>query len=161
MRASNIRVFAGFFLAIGAAFFISALGLPAPAYEPLGSGTLPKVLALIICVFSTIILIFPAQGGAVEDAAVKEPTESKPKHVALAVQVMAMFTAYVIVMQVDLLGFVAATVLFLIAVMTVMVRSDPKVKNSPAQWMVTIVIALAVSTGLQFVFTNLLVVNLP
>lgn len=161
MKTSSIRVFAGFLLILGTAFVISAQGLPVSAYEPLGSGALPKVLALIICVLSAIILIFPARGDAVEATAANEPQESRAKHVVLAIQVMGLFTAYIIIMQADLLGFVVATVLFLIAVMTVMVRNDPKVKNSPVQWMVTIFIALAVSTGLHFVFTKLLVVNLP
>lgn len=166
MKASSVRVFASVILFIGALFLVMALQLPTSPYEPLGSGTLPAALCAIICILSITVILFPHKAGAVTAAqSTKTPstkTETKKQtFVGLTICIMALFVAFVIVMQAEILGFVWATVLFLCSVMTLMVRSDPRVADTPRAWMLTLVIALVTGFGLQFIFTQLLVINLP
>ena len=167
LNMSNFKFlsFAAFIFSIGAAIFVSTLSLPEPYYDPLGSGTMPQVLALIVCGLVVLLVISTLIASKEAREPEKEKTEiksSKPKEYKwLAAAIVLLFGAYVLVMQLEILGFIPATMAFLVVSMSLMMRFDPAVSKGSKGWVITAVIAVVMSVGLEFLFTQVLVVNLP
>lgn len=155
------RVFALFIFAIALVVFINTLDMADSNTDPLGPAALPKLIAALICLLSIPLILAPQKGklGGGES----NQNKAQDGHPRVAAMTIILVVLYVGIMSLNLAGFAAATVGFLIASMTLLVRYDPATVGSTQlrRWIVTIVLALLMSLGLQFIFTKILVVNLP
>ena len=155
------RIFALSIFAIASVVLINTLDMADSNTDPLGPAALPKLIAALICLLSIPLILAPQRAKLVGGES--NQNKAQDGHPTIAAMTMILVVLYVGIMSLNFASFAAATVGFLIASMTLLVRYDPATVGSTQlrRWMVTIVLALLMSFGLQFIFTKVLVVNLP
>ena len=146
------------------AIYVESLDLPPAHWEPLGSAALPQALCICMSFFAVIIFIRAvfalraqkaAAGSAAGAAADAEGERDFQRRPWTAAGMFGLFAAYVAAMHADLLGFVEATFLFLVAVCLLFTKGNRR--HIP--WI--IVFALVISIGNYLVFTKFLYIDLP
>lgn len=144
--------------------YINTLDLPPPKYEPMGAAALPRVLAVLLSIFSLFILI---------KAIVKRRRASPPEQIITpgepnggvsetfqqgymkAAIVFTLTCIYVFVMSAKLTGFLLATIVYMFLAGTAMKRANLSGKVKMASF--TIVFSVATF----FIFTRFFYIDLP
>ncbi len=135
--------------------YVAAMDLPPAYWEPLGSAALPQGLSVIMALLSLYLLVRGVQ--ALRTYVPPKPKtngefERRPK---AAIGMFLLCVAYVAVMDFGLLGFVEATVAFLVTLVVLFTRADKK----KLPWIVGF--ALVIALGNFLIFTQFLYVDLP
>lgn len=151
-------VFALVVIAFCGIVYWQTLKLPPPRYEPLGPAAVPQALSAIVAVLAAGVLVRRVmtpgrRGEGPGDTAVAGPGFT-PRP-AMAAGALALTTSYVGAMDLGILGFVEASVLFLTLTGLFLGRRDWR------RLPVLVGAALAVSLGSHFVFTRVFYIDLP
>jgi putative tricarboxylic transport membrane protein len=138
--------------AFAALLWREALKVPPPFFDPLGSAAVPKGVALVLLALSAMVLVraviarpWPSAG---EDAGYRP----RP---AIAVGIVSLCLAYLGLMQLRLLGFQLASILFMIAATALLARLQLRTSLLGAA------IALVVGIGGTLLFTRFFYIDLP
>jgi hypothetical protein len=146
-------------LAVGLLFLVQAWRLPPSRFDPLGPGSFPIAICLLLIVLSGAGLVLSLTGrslGAAETSMILGIGEGGGKRRPwLAVFMMLGAAVYAAVLQFTPLGFFWATAAFVFAGGFAMRRGGLRTAA------VALVVALGVSATLTFVFGSLLGFSLP
>ncbi|MDW4497187.1 tripartite tricarboxylate transporter TctB family protein [Sulfitobacter sp. D35] len=135
---------------------IGAAGLPPPRFEPLGSAAMPRILAALLILFSTIIAARAAVT-LLRRAPIEDPLEPDPPGTEARVRSLLTFAAlvlYVLALDVLRVPFWLATTAFLGAIGLVLTGFDWKAGAIYAG------LGAALGTGLAWVFQSFLYISL-
>jgi hypothetical protein len=143
-----------FMLAVSAVVFWATLALPDSEYEPLGPAPVPRGVAVAIAICAAIILVQGLRGLRAGAGAPPEPLEYTPRP-GLALITVVLTVLYVGSMAWGLASFRNATVVFLLLLGAILTRFEPR--RLPA----IVAIALVLGFGAQYIFTRVLIVDLP
>lgn len=134
--------------------YVAAMDLPPAHWEPLGSAALPQALSVIMALLSLYVMIraIRALKTYAPAKAKQEEFQRRPK---AAVGMFLLCVAYVGVMDLGILGFVEATIAFLMALCLLFTRAERK--HIP--WIIGF--ALVIAFGNFLIFTKFLYVDLP
>jgi len=142
--------------------YVESLGLPPAHWEPLGSAALPRALCVFMSFLAAIIFVRAVltlkgrrAAPVLQDSTPEIRDEDFQKRPWAAAGMFAMFASYIAVMHLGILGFVEATVIFLIAVCLLFTRAAKR--HIP--WI--IVFALVIAIGNYLIFTKFLYIDLP
>lgn len=142
------------FIAIAAAFIYDGWDLGPGYFEPVGPGPIPTGVAWVAIGLALTVIAQTAWRHA-RGAMVKgDPPPYRPaRREALAVS--ALLAAYVAAMGLGWVGFAPATAIFLALAIWILAEFDPRALIGAA------VIAPVMSFGLAWLFTRVLVTDLP
>ncbi|QJQ95184.1 MULTISPECIES: tripartite tricarboxylate transporter TctB family protein [Halomonadaceae] len=140
-------------LGIAAVMFTHAGGLPSSAWEPIGSGSFPRLMLAILALLNVIMI-------AKESAKLRHTTALPNGSVGtwlwrhrLAFGVLGLFTLYAF--AVPLVGFRWATLPFVLACQVLLGAHRPR------QLAIAVLIALLMSVGLDALFRHVFTISLP
>ena len=145
---------------IALATIYGTLELPPGSFEPLGSAVIPQVVAGCIIAFS-VWMLMRAVGRArserepVTDTNSPEEVESFRFRYDLAIVLVIFAIVYVAVMAMDWVRFSVATLVFMLASIGMLTGFARR------QLPILIVLALVFGFGLEYLFTNVFVIDLP
>lgn len=142
------------FTVTGAFILFGAADLPAPEMDPLGPAGVPQYIALTILLLSAIRLGLLLWSARRADADISLQTTETPRYAEAAV-LFSLALVYLLVLSIGGLPFSAVTLVFLAAAGFTMLRF------AMSKLPIVIGIAVVMSFGLTFVFTDLLKVILP
>lgn len=146
-------LFAVAVLALAGIVWWGTSALPPPRYEPLGSAALPRALAVIMALLGLVLLGRVWSAGPRRAAPAVEPG-FRPRP-WLAIGVLAVLVAYVVLMDLRLLGFVPASILALVLIGAMLTGFDRR----RLPWLLGFVVLLVVAV--QLVFTRVFYIDLP
>jgi len=141
--------------AFSAAILWSAWHLPPPRYDPLGPARVPMAIAITLILIGAGILISNRLRREPAVPAPSDDTRAAPLQPRIAFAAIAITVAYVGVMTLDILGFRAATLLFVIGLGGVLSRFARRSMIPIA------ILAIAISFGFSWLFAEVLFVDLP
>lgn len=149
--------FALFILVLSAAVWWASLDLPPAMLEPVGPAAFPQAVASIIGLLALVVLGRALSPGALAQGAMvdRPPSEAGRRRWGLALTTLLMSIAYLAAMEVELLGFREATVIYLVALGAALVEFDRR------RMIPVTAIALIVGVGTHYVFTRLFYIDLP
>ena len=145
-------------IALAVVLYVGTLSLPPAHWEPLGSAAVPRGLCVIMSCLAVVVLIravLALRGGAPTKSAPANADESFERRPWTAVAMLVLVVLYVAAMNLRVLGFVEATVAFLVALCLVFTRAQRR----QIPWIVGF--ALVIALGNYMVFTHFLYVDLP
>jgi putative tricarboxylic transport membrane protein len=145
-------------MALSAAIWIAADRLPPPIFDPLGSGAVPKLVALLVMALAAALLVQRLRGtadrGAIPDPG--DPTEAvAPLRPGIAVGAFAAMAACPAVMDVGLLGFRETAFVFILALGGILSRFSRRTMT------ILVPTAAILAVGLSWLFGGYLYVDLP
>lgn len=140
-------------LSIAIMMFSNASGLPSSAWEPIGSGTFPRLILVILAMLNVMII-------AKEITKLRLTTKLSEGSIKawlwqhrLAFGVLSLFTLYALALP--LIGFRWSTLPFVLACQFLLGARRPK------QLLIAIIIALFMSFGLDALFRHVFTISLP
>lgn len=145
--------------AIAAGFYLAALTLPAPRFEPMGSAAVPKMIAVVIFICAAFevvrsLRLLMADSAPLE--ALLHPAPGTLRRAAFVLGYIIFFFAVVLVLQGGVVPFmVIAAVLFWVGALVI---------GLPRSWPMMLGLGfggLAFGTLLELVFTRVFFVNIP
>jgi putative tricarboxylic transport membrane protein len=146
----------GFIALICVVFFVQAWGLPPGTFEPLGSGPVPLVTAAIIILCCLIIMAGRirtlSRGGALMPHIRREFMSRSPYGPLVT---LGLTIVYVVALDLAVASFGLITFVFL-TVLIVALENFKTRSLLPA-----LVVSAIVSFGVEYLFTNVFVVDLP
>ncbi len=152
-RAVSHIVFNLALLGIAAVMFFHAGNLPSSAWEPIGSGSFPRMMLAVLALLNVIMI-------AKEAAKLRHTTALASGSIRdwlwqhrLAFGVLGLFTLYAI--AVPLFGFRWATLPFVLACQVLLGARRPR------QIAIAVAIALVMSLGLDALFRHVFTISLP
>ena len=159
------KILAVALIAFSAFIFWGTLELAPSPFEPLGASAFPRFIAIVVALLTVMLLFMPsertasepvAEGVPAPDAAEAEGDEddTRPTPV-MALATIACTIVYAMALQARFVSFGISTTIFLLVLMTILTRFNPKALP------VTVVAAPVFGFGLEYVFTSVFVVNLP
>lgn len=140
--------------AIGAAFVVEGWNLPPGFFEPVGPGPIPSAVAWCVIALSAVVVLQASVRLAAGLLPPREPPafETRGRD---AVAVATLTVAYVAAMGLGLVGFALATTIYLVAAIGVLDGWRLRTLVPAA------CIAVVMGFGLAYVFTRILVTDLP
>jgi hypothetical protein len=159
-RTADLFLMSAVFL-VSAVFLMLALQLPPSRFDPLGPGSFPISICLLLMAcsgFGVAKLLAGRSLGRAETSlivGIGEETEHA-RNPWLAVALLALAFAYAVVLQFTPFGFSIATALFVILGSVVMSRNI-----AMRTILVSAVVGVGASAVLTFIFSRLLLVALP
>lgn len=126
--------------------------IPPPFFDPLGSAAVPEGVATILAVLALLLLLRAFAAKPWPSLRRAEGYRPRPD-IALGVTMVAV--GYVAVMELEVLGFRAATIAFVVLASALLGRFKPRVM------MISVAVALAVGVGGAYLFTSIFFIALP
>ena len=147
-----------FLAAVSVAVLVEAAGLPAGIYEPLGSAAIPQAVAVLILLLS--LWMGGRAFGYLSDRRGGAPATpgDAPTHVLRiwsTIAVLGLAILYVLAMQLEWMGFAIATSVFLFLSIGILARFTRR------SVLLAVGLALLVGFGGEWLFTNVLIIDLP
>lgn len=143
----------GILAALFVALFVHAGALPSSAWEPLGSGSFPRLVLAVLILINLAIMIHEWRRYRTEKAAAPGLVKRWLWRHRLAFGVLALFALYIA--GVPALGFRLASLLFLaLAQLMLGVRR-------PRSLAIAAVIAVTFSFGIDWLFRDVFIISLP
>ena len=147
-------------LIVSAVFFVSALGLPAGTFDPLGPGAAPEMVAGLLCLLCSVILARGCyraiRGHQVQEEEaldiIKRAGKAEPLTLAGFV---VLLLAYLVAFEFEAGHFIVLTIPFLF--FSILLLGGLSLRIG----LMAIVISLVLSFGLFLLFTRFFVINLP
>jgi putative tricarboxylic transport membrane protein len=156
------RLLAGALIVVMAVVIWGTLELPPPSFEPLGAAAFPRGLAILIALLALPILFGrDRRGPAIPEQAGSPAGEGTGgdgivrRQPLMAVILIAAAAGLAALMQVRTIDFSILATAFLFATMTALNRFS--IRAMP----LSILIALVVGFGIDYIFTQVLIVDLP
>jgi len=145
-------------IALSAAVWIAADRLPRPIFDPLGSGAVPKLVALLVMALAAAMLVQRLLGtadrGAVPDPG--DPTDRvAPLRPGIAVGAFAAIAACPAVMDAGLLGFRETAFVFILALGGILSRFSRRTMT------ILVPTAAMLAVGLSWLFGGYFYIDLP
>jgi putative tricarboxylic transport membrane protein len=142
---------AGMFSLVLAGLFIAqARGLPPPFFEPIGSAAVPRGTAWIVVVLAVVMMTRALLSRETGPA----PFHS-PREIRRTLAFSGLILLYVAALGLTRIGYALATVAFL----TIAV---PLLAGFSRQWLLrSLALGIPLGFGLQYLFTHILVTDLP
>ena len=154
-------VFALVIILVSTVIYWQTLGLPPPRYEPLGSAAVPRALAIIMAVLALLVLIRALRSN-MRSSNNPADTSSSAGHTAtyirrpwLAAFSFVLVCAYVAAMDQKLLGFIPATIGFLLLIGLLLNRGNWR----QLPWLAGFACVLTLACHL--IFTKVFYIDLP
>ena len=156
---------------VGLSFFVilESLKLRPSAYEPLGPAFLPRALGVSLIILAIPIFVqgvkkWRMRPSAGDHRAARSQTESEATtQESRKRPLLSLFTGFatvVYIFSIRLIGFRISTVVLVLVLGAALYRRERK--GRPATFFtILVVLAVGISQLLYFVFTQILVVNLP
>lgn len=158
---------------VGLSFFVilESLKLRPSAYEPLGPAFLPRALGVSLIILAIPIFVqgvkkwrMRPSAGVGDHRAARSQTESEATtQESRKRPLLSLFTGFatvVYIFSIRLIGFRISTVVLVLVLGAALYRRERK--GRPATFFtILVVLAVGISQLLYFVFTQILVVNLP
>lgn len=151
-------------------FFTATLDLPEPRYEPLGPAAVPKTISVLILVSAVVLMgrgiyHFIRNGGfaALRAEPVPEtgsPSPGYPLRPHLAVMVMLLLVAYIGLLHLQVMGYRISCTLFMLS-SGLLILWYEKQAFKLFHLAVLLVLTLLMAFGGHYVFTQILVIDLP
>lgn len=151
-------------------FFAATLDLQEPRYEPLGPAAVPKTISLLILVCAVVLMgrgiyHFMQNGGF---AALRSKPETGAEDRGpgyqlrphLAVMVMILLVVYIGLLHLQVLGYRTSCTLFMLATGLLTLWYEKRAFK-PFHLAVLLVLTLLMAFGGYYVFTQILVIDLP
>jgi putative tricarboxylic transport membrane protein len=139
-----------FSLVLAGLFIAQARGLPPPYFEPIGSAAVPRGTAWIVVVLAIVMMaraLFSQQSGP---AAFHSPHE-----VRRTLAFSGLILLYVAALGLTRIGYAVATIVFL-------TMAVPLLAGFSRQWLLrSLALGILLGFGLQYLFTHILVTDLP
>lgn len=163
--SSKADIILAIFLLAGCGFvYWECLSLPESPYEPLGPAFVPETLSLLIGFAALWILFEGLQKWRVQHSGTSnaEFTGMRDfvRHPFLAIAGVLLTFVYIGSMYLGLLGFRSATILFIMALGSLLCKYERKTIRI-AHLCVLLFIACTMGLGGYYLFTQVFVVNLP
>lgn len=141
-------------IAIAAAFIREGWDLPPGYFEPVGAGPIPIGVAVAVIGFALIVIGKAAWQLRTDTVPQEDPPPFELRRIDAAA-VFALTMLYVAAMGMGWIGYAPATVIYLVVTIWLLAGWWPRVLP-PA-----IIIGLVMGYGLQYLFTRVLVTDLP
>jgi len=151
-------------------FFAATLDLPEPRYEPLGPAAVPKTISVLILVSAVVLMCrgiyhFIRNGGfaALRAEGVAGSGSAGPGYRLrpyLAVMVMLLLVAYIGLLHLQVVGYRISCTLFMLSTGLLTLWYE-KQAFKPFHLAVLLVLTLLMAFGGYYVFTQILVIDLP
>lgn len=141
-------------IAIAAAFLNDGRKLPPGVFEPIGPGPVPRAVCLAIVALALAMLASPVWHLATGRTAVPEAPPYVPRPAAAGL-VLAGTALYVAAMGLGWIGFAPATILFL--TLTIWFLAEFRLTSLP----IALALGVVLGFGLRYLFTRVLVTDLP
>ncbi|WP_158625926.1 tripartite tricarboxylate transporter TctB family protein [Arsenicitalea aurantiaca] len=165
-KGLQTKILAAVLIAFSALIFWGTLNLAPSPFEPLGASAFPRFIAVLVAIFSIGLVFMPSEREEPELPVVADPAPELAGPVdddqvgMRATPVMALATVgctivYAIALQARIVSFAISTAIFLLVLMTILTRFNPRAMP------LTLVMAVVFGFGLEYVFTSVFVVNLP
>lgn len=158
-------VLGALFIVFGILVYAATLDLPGSTYDPLGPAFMPRALGILSAVTAAVILYHGirkrrAPGGAVE-ASGEQPKSSLPftRHPLTALAGMALVFVYILTLDIGLSGFRTLTVIFVLFLGGMLIKAEKSGKILK-KGVFLFLLALALSFGLFYLFTQVFIVDL-
>tara|TARA_B100000900_G_scaffold388897_1_gene381328 strand:- start:1875 stop:2273 length:399 start_codon:yes stop_codon:yes gene_type:complete len=126
--------------------------IPPPFFDPIGSAAFPKYAAYLVIAFAIAIAIRAYRSLKTEKPKEDPGFMSEP---LLALSVVLIPSLYIVSMQIGLLSYRIATVIFILLLTSILARLDKRAMISSA------IIALVFGFGGQYLFTEVFYMDLP
>ncbi len=139
-------------IAVCAVVIYETLDLPPGSFEPLGSAPVPQATAGIIIILSIVVIVNAFRP---RRADISEDTDDVPDEPVSAFLLCAATLLYVLTLHFRLLGFGTLTAIYLFALISALERFQLK------STIIAAVIAVIGGYGIQYLFTQVFVVDLP
>lgn len=140
-------------LGIATLMFVHAGGLPSSAWEPIGSGSFPRLMLAILALLNVIMIIKESAKLRHSTALAKGSAGAWLWHHRLAFGVLGLFALYAF--AVPLVGFRWATLPFVLACQVLLGAHRPR------QLVIAVLISLLMSVGLDALFRHVFTISLP
>ncbi|MCT9000570.1 MULTISPECIES: tripartite tricarboxylate transporter TctB family protein [Chelativorans] len=127
--------------------------LPPPIFDPVGSAALPKVTVVVIAALSVAMGAAAWRSRHAPPKPASAPDQEGGGRPIYGMQMLALLIAYALLLP--LLGFAAATFLFVLAGGVILARGDRKAM------LASLVSAVLLSVGCQYLFTDIFYIDLP
>lgn len=149
------RMLAAAIMAVCAAVFLGTLSLPAPSFEPLGSAAFPRAISVMIAVLCIPLLLRPPLKRLGPGAADEPDQDGTARDPMMSVWLIVAAFALAALMAMRLVKFAVLATAFLFVTMTILTRF--KLRAMPFH----LAIAAALGFGIDYLFTNILIIDLP
>lgn len=147
-----------FLIVVCAAVLWESRKIPPGTFEPMGSAPVPQAVAGLIIVLCLVVIlkaILQLRTGNTDDANNDEADEALILRPLDAAAVLVLTIIYCLILEFRLLSFAVATILFLTVTISLLTRLQPRLLP------LTIIIAVIMGYGCQYLFTQVFVVDLP
>jgi hypothetical protein len=151
-------------------FFAATLDLQEPRYEPLGPAAVPKTISLLILVCAVMLMgrgiyHFVRNGGftalrSESEAEIETPGPGYQLRPKLAVIVMIILVIYIGLLHWQVVGYRTGCILFMLATGLLTLWYEKRAFR-PFHITVLLVLTLLMAFGGYYVFTQILVIDLP
>ena len=157
------------FMIFGFAVYTATLDLPGSIYDPLGPAFMPRVLGILIALTSGVILyhgIYHCIKGKVSLAKDRKgfgkedvSLSSFKKHPFIALVGMILVCVYILALDLGLSGFRTLTLIFVLLFGSTLIKAE-KAGKVVKKSIFLFLLALVLSFGLFYLFTQVFIVNL-
>ena len=152
------------FIIFGAGVYAATLGLPGATYDPLGPAFMPRALGICSIICSSVILyhgIRKRAAAAAQRGRERDTAEPFPftRHPLTALSAMGMVFVYILALDLGLSGFKTLTVVFTLALGGMLIKAE-KGGFPVKRGIILFILALALSFGLFYLFTQVFIVDL-
>lgn len=165
-KSMQTKILAAALIAFSAVIFWGTLDLAPSPFEPLGASAFPRFIAILVALLSVVLLFMPSERTATapeieaatpsEFAGPEDDDEGSTRPTpVMALATVACTIVYALALQARLVSFGISTTVFLVVLMTILTRFNPRAIP------VTLVTAAVFGFGLEYLFTSVFVVNLP
>lgn len=147
-------------LLVSVAVFDASFDIAPPKYDEVGPAVLVKGTAVLLALFSSIILVRAAirsRKESIQPGANSAPPSQQGPWAVIGTVVF--FSGYLVLMRIPQLGFLGATVIYLLSASILYGRFQPKIVFR--LFLRLLPFALIMAFGCRFVFTQIFYIDLP
>lgn len=153
-RVRRFEIGTSLVIILGCAVLIyESLGLPPGSFEPLGSAPVPQATGGLIILLSLAVIVNAMRRP--NDAVPDDAEQAAPEEPISALLLAAATLLYVALLHYRVIDFGTLTALYLFALISALERFKPRALIGAA------IIGVLVGYGVQYLFTQVFVVDLP
>lgn len=144
-------------LGLSAVVLWQAERLPPPIFDPIGSAFLPRAVALVIAGLSLVMIagaLSAARAELAQDNGGGDAAGSRSA-AGRGLAVVVMLAVYGVLLESGMVGFTAATALFVAATGTLLSRGNHRVMVA------SVVTGIVLAVACRYVFTQIFYIDLP
>jgi hypothetical protein len=154
------------FIAFGIVVFKVTQNLPSAMYDPLGPAFMPRLLGFLCALIACVILfhgirirIVLMRNPPVKETPGDVASPAHTRHPVIAFFSIILFSLYILALDAGISGFRTLTIIFVLVFGGVLIKTSHN-KGVVKQFSVLVVLALVLSFGLFYLFTQVFIVDL-